>query len=68
MGFHFDVYFEGSTNGLYGLHHHCHKIHLKETADGSSDPFRLRNSDAAGYQPESTNGLYGAIPAVLGHS
>lgn len=61
------MYFAGAS-GLYGLHHHPVKMLLKETADGSMDPYRLRNSDTAGYEVGSPMGLYGAIPVVYGHS
>ncbi|XP_018562576.1 neutral alpha-glucosidase C isoform X2 [Anoplophora glabripennis] len=65
--FAFEVNFVGASK-LYGLYHHAYKLALGKTADGSSDPFRLRNSDTAGYEVGSTMALYGSIPAIYGHS
>ncbi|KAJ8921961.1 hypothetical protein NQ315_008595 [Exocentrus adspersus] len=65
--FSFDVEFAGAER-LYGLHHHAHPLTLGETADGSKDPFRLRNSDTAGYGVDTTIALYGAVPVIYGHS
>ncbi|KAJ8949565.1 hypothetical protein NQ318_016196, partial [Aromia moschata] len=65
QAFNFDVEFEGATK-LYGLHHHSYKLALDETADGSKEPFRLRNSDV--YDLNSTMALYGSVPVLYGHS
>ncbi|KAJ8927406.1 hypothetical protein NQ314_020186 [Rhamnusium bicolor] len=53
---------------LYGLYHHAYDLALRETTDGSSDPFRLRNSDTPGYEVNSVMALYGTIPVIYGHS
>ncbi|KAJ8927404.1 hypothetical protein NQ314_020184, partial [Rhamnusium bicolor] len=65
--FSFGVEFVGASK-LYGLYHHAYKLSLDETADGSSDPFRLRNSDAGHYEVDSTMALYGSVPVIYGHS
>uniref|UniRef100_V5G0Q8 Glucosidase II subunit alpha n=1 Tax=Anoplophora glabripennis TaxID=217634 RepID=V5G0Q8_ANOGL len=67
QAFSFAVEFEGSSK-LYGLAHHSYQLALKETTDGSSDPFRLKNTDNWGYDADSTTALYGSIPAIYGHS
>ncbi|CAG9823718.1 unnamed protein product [Phaedon cochleariae] len=61
------VEFEGAKR-LYGLHHHPTNLELPETADQSTDPFRLRNSDNANYEVGSPMALYGSVPVVYGHS
>ncbi|VEN33509.1 unnamed protein product [Callosobruchus maculatus] len=59
---------------LYGLHHHAYDLELPDTTvkteDGKykSDPFRLRNSDTAGFEANSPMALYGSVPVVYGHS
>ncbi|KAJ8978535.1 hypothetical protein NQ317_009478 [Molorchus minor] len=67
QAFSFEVEFKDASK-LYGLHHHAYKLALGETADGSMDPFRLRNSDVANYEVNSPMGLYGSVPAIYGHS
>ncbi|KAJ8946579.1 hypothetical protein NQ314_008861 [Rhamnusium bicolor] len=41
---------------------------LGDTTDGSSDPFRLRNSDVYEYEVDSPMALYGSIPVIYGHT
>ncbi|CAG9823717.1 unnamed protein product [Phaedon cochleariae] len=65
--FTFGVEFEEASR-LYGLFNHAYKLALGETMDNSTDPFRLRNSDSWAYEADSTMALYGAIPAIYGHS
>nr|XP_023012994.1 neutral alpha-glucosidase C-like [Leptinotarsa decemlineata] len=63
----FDVSFPGAKQ-LFGLHHHATKIALPNTADGSMDPFKLKNSDTAGYEVGSPMALYGSKPILCGQS
>lgn len=66
----FEVEFE-EVEQLYGLFDHSYKLVLGETADHSSDPFRMKNVDASGFVPypaDSTMALYGAVATVYGHS
>lgn len=65
--FAFAVKFE-TADKLYGLFDHAYDIALPETADGSMDPFRLKNLDSSGYEVNSPMALYGSVPAVYGHS
>lgn len=67
QAFSFTVEFEGAEK-LYGLAHHSYKIALGETADGSSEPFRLKNVYNGRYQADSPMALSASIPAVYGHS
>ncbi|XP_018562583.1 neutral alpha-glucosidase C isoform X1 [Anoplophora glabripennis] len=67
QAFSFDVEFEEAQK-LYGLHHHAYNLGLGETADGTVDPFHLKNFDTPSYDVGSTMALYGAVPVVYGHS
>ncbi|XP_018562585.1 probable glucan 1,3-alpha-glucosidase [Anoplophora glabripennis] len=67
QAFSFRVEFEGA-NKLYGLAHHSFQMALKETVDGSSEPFRMKNLDIGEYDEDSPLALYGSIPVVYGHS
>ncbi|CAH1964838.1 unnamed protein product [Acanthoscelides obtectus] len=51
---------------LYGLHHHAYDLELPDTSD--MEPFRLRNSDTAGFESNSPMALYGSVPVIYGHS
>lgn len=53
---------------IYGLFDHAWKLSLGTTANTSMDPFRMRNSDSWGYEANSPMALYGAIPAIYGHT
>ncbi|KAG5886479.1 hypothetical protein JTB14_026739 [Gonioctena quinquepunctata] len=59
---------EFQSDKLYGLFDHAYQLSLKETMDDSSDPMRLRNSDSWAYEANSPMALYGAVPAIYGHS
>ncbi|KAJ8949575.1 hypothetical protein NQ318_016206 [Aromia moschata] len=65
--FSFDVDFPQATQ-LYGLLHHAYKIGLRDTVNGKSDPFRLRNSDTANYETDSPMALYGSVPVIYGNT
>lgn len=51
---------------LYGIHEHADLLALRNTI-GVSDPYRLKNLDAAGYKVNSPMSNYGAIPVLYGH-
>lgn len=53
---------------LYGLFDHAYEIVLPQTVNSTMDPFRLKNLDSYGYEVNSPMALYGAVPAVYGHS
>ncbi|XP_074025616.1 neutral alpha-glucosidase C [Leptinotarsa decemlineata] len=65
--FAFSVGFDDAKR-LYGLPSHAVDLELPQTANTSMDPFRLRNSDTAGYEVGSPMALYGSVPVVYGHS
>ncbi|KAJ3640646.1 hypothetical protein Zmor_027194 [Zophobas morio] len=51
---------------LFGIHEHCDSVALQNTEPGSTDPYRLKNSDVAFYELNSPMALYGAVPVIYG--